>query len=155
MTGVLAVVTEEVVVPVDPETAFRLYVTRPGRRHPVAGLSGSPAEIVYEPFVGGRWFERAADGTEHDWGRVLVWDPPRTLTLAWMVGAEDGRAWAFDPDPARASRAQVTFEPVPGGTRVRVAHTGFERHGAGGERIRRGVATGWAADLEDLRAACP
>lgn len=53
-----APVEHEVFVSVDADTAFRLYVTRPGRTHPGEGQSGDPAEIVYEPFVGGRWYER-------------------------------------------------------------------------------------------------
>lgn len=145
-------VEHEVFVPVEPDTAFQLYVTRSGRTHPSDGQSGGPAEIVYEPFSGGRWYERDDSGREYDWGRILVWDPPRRLTLAWMVNAHSG-IWAYDPDPAQASRADITFEPVESGTRVRVRHTGFEQHGRAGSTIRRGVDNGWLEDLADLARA--
>jgi len=148
----LDLLTAEIEVPVDPATAFALYVTRPGRRHPAEGLSGAHAEIIYEPFPGGRWFERAADGREYEWGRVAEWDPPHRLVLAWMVGASTGR-WAFDPDPAHASRAEITFDPTEGGTRVRVRHTGLQAHGSGAASIRRGATRGWVEDLEDLLGA--
>ncbi|MCB0998220.1 MAG: SRPBCC domain-containing protein [Acidimicrobiales bacterium] len=148
-TSPLAPVSAEAVVPVDPATAFDWYVHRPGRRHPAEGLSGRPSEIVYEPVVGGRWYERSDDGAEHDWGLVLEWDPPRRLVLAWMVGAVDGE-WRFDPDPTHASRAELTFDAVEGGTRVRVVHDGLEAHGTGAESIRRGASTGWPEDLRDL-----
>lgn len=147
-----APVEHEVIVPVDIDTAFRLYVTRPGRTHPSDGQSGNPADIVYEPFVGGRWYERDHTGREHDWGRVLVWEPPWRLTLAWMVNANRG-VWGYDPDPAHASCAEITFEPVESGTRVRVRHTGFERHGPAGSSIRSGVDNGWLEDLADLARA--
>ncbi|MGW6282130.1 SRPBCC domain-containing protein [Kribbella sp. NPDC055071] len=145
-------VRQEVVVPVDPRRAFELYVNRPGRAHPADGQSGDPLRIVYEPFAGGRWYEVDRSGREYEWGRVLTWDPPHRLTLAWMVGAATGE-WAFDPDPAHASLAEITFEPIDGGTRVAVEHTGFERHGRGADSIRRGVSTGWAEDLHDLQRA--
>ena len=145
-------VTAEIDVPVQPEVAFDLYVHRPGRTHPSEGQSGNPVQIVYEPFEGGRWYEVGADGREHDWGRVVVWDPPHRLVLAWMVNA-DANGWHFDPDPDHASRAELTFEGTPAGTRVRVLHTEYDRHGAGGVSIRRGTASGWTEDLNDLRAA--
>jgi uncharacterized protein YndB with AHSA1/START domain len=152
MTDPNTPVTAEIDVPVPPETAFRLYVTRPGRTHPEEGLSGGTGEIVYEPFAGGRWYERGPDGREHEWGRVLEWDPPRRLVLAWMVGAATG-PWAFDPHPRHASRAEITFAPVDGGTRVHVAHSGFGAHAAGAASVRRGVTGGWTRDLRDLARA--
>lgn len=145
-------VQAEIEVPVPPERAFRLYVNRPGRTHPEEGFSGGAGEIVYEPFAGGRWYERGPDGREHEWGRVLEWDPPRRLVLAWMVGASAG-PWAFDPDPDHASRAEITFEPVEGGTRVRVCHSGFEAHADGADSVRLGVTNGWRNDLRDLARA--
>lgn len=151
-TDLIAPVTADIVVPVDPTTAFDLYVHRPGRTHPEEGMSGRPAEIVYEPVPGGRWYERGPGGQEHDWGRVLEYDPPHRLVLAWMVGASAG-GWEFDPDPAHASRAEITFKPVDAGTRVSVAHTGLEAHGEGAASILRGVSGGWQRDLLDLDRA--
>lgn len=145
-------VRESVVVPVAPDRAFELYVDRPGRTHPEEGRSGRPARIVYEPRDGGRWYEIGSDGIEHEWGQVLTWDPPRRLVLGWMVGAATGE-WAYDPDPAHASLAEITFEPTDGGTLVTVVHSGFERHGPSGVDIRRGVSTGWGRDLADLLRA--
>jgi uncharacterized protein YndB with AHSA1/START domain len=152
-TNTAVPVVAEVTVPVDPARAFDLYVARPGRTHPGNGLSGSPEAIVYEPFVGGRWYERASDGSEHDWGRVVSWDPPHRLGLVWMVGVQDGR-WVYDSNPEHASRVDLTFEAIGAGqTLVRVVHTGFEAHGAGAASIRDGVTPGWQEDLQDLRNA--
>lgn len=145
-------VMHSTVVPVPPEAAFALYVDRPGRTHPAEGQSGRPSRIVYEPFAGGRWYELGADGTRYEWGRVLAWEPPARLTLAWMVSAATG-AWSFDPDPTRASRVEITFTTEGDGTRVTVTHEGFERHGPTGGAIRWGVTAGWVEDLEDLRRA--
>jgi uncharacterized protein YndB with AHSA1/START domain len=152
VTRAMDVVAAEVEVPVDPATAFALYVTRPGRRHPKDGLSGAPAEIIYEPLAGGRWYERADDGREYEWGKVIEWDPPHRLILAWMVGASTGE-WAFDPDPTHASRAEITFQSTEHGTRVRVEHSGFEAHGSGAASIKRGASRGWVEDLHDLTRA--
>ena len=81
-----------------------------------------PEAVVIEPRAGGRWFERAPDGTECDWGRVLEWEPPARVLLAWHLDAD----WNYDPDPARATQIEVQF--LAEGTdapRVELVHRGL------------------------------
>src|SRR5207248_4538174 len=94
-------------------------------------------EIVIEQRAGGRWFERAADGTECDWGRVVAWDPPSRLVFGWHLGP----GWEYDPDPAKSTEVEVQF--ISEGatkTRVELEHRGFEVHGERGDELRTGVA---------------
>ena len=49
-------------------------------------ISDSPvAEAVLEPREGGRWYARAGDGSECDWGYVRALDPPERIVLAWQL----------------------------------------------------------------------
>jgi uncharacterized protein YndB with AHSA1/START domain len=107
----------------------------------------SPMEkALIETFVGGRCYQRAVDGSECDWGRVIVWEPPHRFVLAWQLNAD----WQYDPDLAKTSEVEVRFTPEPGGgTRVDLEHRHFERHGARGTDIRTGVDSpeGWGSLL--------
>ena len=72
---------------------------------------------IIETREGGRCYSIQTDGSECDWGRVLVWDPPHHLVLAWQITHE----WGYEPDLARASEVDVRFTAEPGG-RSRDSH---------------------------------
>lgn len=130
------------------EFAFRALTERMGDWWPATHhIAKTPfAEIVVEPCVGGRWFERDAKGAECDWGRVLVYDPPTRLVVSWHLQAD----WNFDPSPARAS--EVVFDFIAEDaekTRLEFEHRHLERHGEGWEKVRAGVDSpgGWTGVL--------
>jgi uncharacterized protein YndB with AHSA1/START domain len=128
-------VVKTVVVPLPLVEAFALFVQQdtwwPVRTHHLAEPPGETA--VLEPFQGGRWYERAADGREQEWGRVLVWRPPHQLVLSWLVGSD----WTPEPDPARASEIEVRFlAEAPDWTRLEFEHRHLERYGEQGDRMR-------------------
>ena len=101
---------------------------------------------MVEPWVGGRWHERGVDGTECDWGRVLVWDPPHHVALSWHLNG----AFAYDPDPDKASRVDVRFiAEGDSSTRVELEHSGLDRHGSDWTKLRDGISSegGWTGLL--------
>jgi len=85
---------------------------------------------VLETKEGGRWYEIGADGSECDWGRVLVWSPPRKLILAWQITAE----WRYDPN--FLTEVEVNFiEQGPDHTRLTLEHRNIEKFGVKAEEI--------------------
>jgi uncharacterized protein YndB with AHSA1/START domain len=110
------------------------------------------AEITVEPRAGGRWFERAADGSECDWGRVLAWEPPNRVVFSWHLQAD----WSFDPNPEKASEVEIRFlADGADKTRLELEHRKLERHGESWERVRTGVDSpgGWTLILETFAKA--
>ena len=94
--------------------------------------------------MGGRIFERAGSGNEHEWGEVLTWEPPSRLAYLWHI---------YGPRE-QATQVEISFAPEADGTRVTVNHSGFERLGAEGAELRRRNERGWAGLLEPYLAAC-
>ena len=79
------------------------------RSHHV-GKTPLKANLI-ESRPGGRCYSQHEDGTECDWGTVLVWEPPQRIVLAWQVSA----TWQSEPDLAKASEVEVTFTALDGG----------------------------------------
>ena len=145
--------TASVVVAVPPARAFTLFTAGLGEWWPPEYTwSGDVLEAIgIEPLgTGGLCFERAEDGFTCHWGRVLAWEPPARLVLAWQIGPTR----VPEPDPARASLVTVTFTGEDGGTRVDLSHTGFERHGDGAEGYAEAMGSpqGWPYILERYRS---
>ena len=72
--------TIDVTAPVDK--AFAVFASRMGdwwhKAHSIA-QGTTQVDVVIEPFAGGRWYEKGADGSEHPWGRVIAYEPGGTV----------------------------------------------------------------------------
>jgi hypothetical protein len=89
------------------------------------------------------------DGSECDWGRVLVWDPPSRIVLSWEISAD----WKHDPH----LKTEVEVRFVADGenrTRVELEHRGLDAYGARRDEMR-GIFdsdTGWKGLLDAFAA---
>lgn len=138
------IVRHQVTVPVPPDDAFRLFTQEFGTWWPREySWSGEVMESIgIEPGAGGLCTEFGPRAFRCDWGRVLEWDPPDRLTLAWHIGPHREP----QPDPERASTIEIRFSAVEsGGTRVFLEHRHFERHGNGADEYRAALDAdrGW------------
>jgi len=132
-----------------PAKAFEIFTGQIGRWWPQGhGVGAQPlVEVVIEPGVGGRWFERDADGRETQWGRVLDWDPPGRIVLAWQLNREK----RFDPD--LVTEVELTFSPATGGgTDVKLEHRNLERFGQDADQWLASIGGGWAQKLSEFAA---
>jgi len=108
-------------------------------------VSGEPGlSVTFEPRPGGRIFERTAGGVEHDWGKVLTWEPPRRITYLWHIGS----------DRTNATEVDITFTSQGDATIVTIVHRGWERLGAAGADRRQLNQKGWVGLLPHFVAAC-
>jgi uncharacterized protein YndB with AHSA1/START domain len=122
------------------EHAFEVWTTRTSRwwpaSHTVSAEDG--LDVVFEGRAGGRIFERTTSGTEHDWGEVMVWEPPRRLVYLWHLRV----------DRADATEVEIRFDDAgEAGTRVEIEHRGWERLGADGRGRRDANRAGWGSLL--------
>ena len=113
-------VRKTITVDVPQAHAFNVFTEHFGLWWPLAthklGKQDAITAII-EPKRGGRWFERSADGTECDWGRVQVWEPPRRLVLTWQVNAD------WQPDSTIQTEVEVMFvSDGPERTTVHLEH---------------------------------
>jgi hypothetical protein len=138
------IVRRQVVVDVPIDRAFEVFVERFGDFKPKEhNLLGAPiAETRFEPHVGGHIYDRAEDGSECHWARVLAYEPPNRVVFSWDIGP----TWQIESDEANASEVEVRFVAVtPERTRLELEHRNLDRHGPGWESVRDGVGNdqGW------------
>jgi len=107
---------------------------------------------VIEGRVGGRCYNEQADGTECQWGQILVWEPPARFVMAWQITPD----WKFEPNLSKCSEVEFKFTPSPDGTTlVELEHRCFERQGDGGVTMRTQVDQpgGWGQLMERFKSA--
>ena len=134
-------ISTAIVVQAPIERAFRLFTedfdrVKP-REHNMLGVE--IAETVFEPHVGGRVYDRGVDGSECQWARVLVFEPPNRLVFSWDISPQ----WQLESDPGKTSEVEVRFIAESAErTRVELEHRNLDRHGEGWEVERDAVARG-------------
>jgi Activator of Hsp90 ATPase homolog 1-like protein len=119
------------------EDAFRVFTEGLGTWWPVATHSiakDAVETVVMEGRADGRLYERTTGGAESDWGRMLVWEPPRRIAFEWQI-------------TGTPTEVEVRFTPEGDRTRVDLEHRGFERLEDGAER-RQSYSNGWVTVLE-------
>ena len=135
----------DLVVDCPPEHAFHVWANRIDawwpRDHTATGEPG--ARVVLEPQVGGRIYEVTPDGTEHEWGEVTAWEPPRRLAYLWHLRT----------DRDAATDVEIRFVPDEAGTRVEIEHAGWERLGDAADAWRERNVGGWSTLLPHFVAA--
>jgi uncharacterized protein YndB with AHSA1/START domain len=108
-------------------------------------LQGELAEMVFEPRVGGNIYDRAVDGSECRWARVLAYDPPRRVVFSWDINT----TWQIESEREKTSEVEVRFTPQgEDQTLVELEHRNIDRHGEGWEGMRDAVGSqgGWSLD---------
>jgi hypothetical protein len=127
------------------EHAFNVWTSRIGTWWPPDHtVTGQAALVVIQSGVGGRIYERAADGIEHDWGEVTLWEPPSRLDFLWHLRAD------------RASATEVKIHFLAQGasaTRIEIEHGGWEIFEGAAEEWRDRNHAGWGSLLPHFLAA--
>jgi uncharacterized protein YndB with AHSA1/START domain len=140
-------VKKEVIVNASQEHAFRVFTEGMDRWWPRQHHVGkSPmARQLLELRPGGRWYAVCEDGSECDVGKVLLWDPPRRLVLAWQLTSD----WQYDVNFLTEVEVNFTAES-PKATRVVLEHRDLERYGKTAPDLRKSIDSpdGWPLLLE-------
>jgi hypothetical protein len=117
-TRTFPAVERSLTVDVAPDWAFRFFTEKIGDWWPLEDYSifamnerGRPDEVVFEPGIGGRVYERLGD-EEAVWGVVNVWDPPNRVAFTWKTNPDwEGDTQGRDHVPARGERDARSAPP--------------------------------------------
>jgi uncharacterized protein YndB with AHSA1/START domain len=102
-----------------------------------------PQSITMEPWAGGRFYERGADGTEITRGTIVEWAPPGRLAVTWRIGP----GWQPIFDDERASVIVVEFNPAGAdSTEVVLTYQHLDRHGEMAGLLRSAISNSGPGD---------
>jgi uncharacterized protein YndB with AHSA1/START domain len=123
-----------------PAEAFKIWTEGIGGWWPAIEHSMGKervVNVVFEPKLDGRVYEVWDDGTEHDWARVLAFEPPHRFVIAWHP----------NPEPSAPTEVEVRFTADGTGTRLDLEHRAWERLGDQGREVRESYDSGWPVTL--------
>ncbi len=130
----------------NPARAFQVFTAGMARWwRPEHNIADTPfVDVVVEPRTGGRWFERDKDRAECTWGKVLLWQPPERIILAWQLNAD----WQYDPNFVTELEVRFIAES-DGTTRVELEHRDLGKYGEKAAEIRATLDSpeGWNGAL--------
>jgi uncharacterized protein YndB with AHSA1/START domain len=142
-----APVRKTITVKASSTHAFEVFTAQIGRWWPRSHcIASSPQkDVVIEPRTGGRWFEIGEDGSQCNWGKVLAYEPPTRVLLAWQIGGD----WKYDAN--LLTEVEVTFTALSAfETRVDLEHRNLERFGEKASEVRGMIDSpnGWSAIIK-------
>jgi hypothetical protein len=129
------------------EEAFDTWTSRISMWWPKEHTRSTDREtqVVIEPRVGGRLFERTPAGEEFHWGSVTTWDRPHHF----------GYRWHITSPPDEATHVDVRFVEIGDGTtRVTILHSGFDGLGDKGPPRREGNLRYYETLIPAFAKAC-
>ena len=142
-------VRHSIVVKAPQDRAFTVFTQRMQSWWPMEShrIGGKPiTDLVTEPRAGGRWYEIGEDGSEQNWGRVLGWERPDRILLAWQLNAD----WTYDPD--FETTVEVRFTEDDGHVVVDFEHRDLERFGDRAAQVRGDYESGMEGGWSELLA---
>jgi hypothetical protein len=145
----LTSVRRSVTVAVTREHAFTVFTERFDGWWPRSHYNGTGemARAVLESKPEGRWYAVGTDGSVNEWGKVLVWDPPSRLLLAWQLDS------GYEYDPELVTEVEVVFTALePHRTLVEIEHRNLDRYGGATNAMRDsfGGDGGWTGLLRSF-----
>jgi DNA-binding transcriptional ArsR family regulator len=141
-------VVKTVTVPGEPGFVFELFTSRidewwPRISHSVGGDSTVSVHMGQE--IGGRVFEVTREGLEHEWGRIVEWEPAARVAFSWHPGLSS----------EQATHVEITFRAGPDGTEVTLVHDGWEARGTDWQAMRDNYDSGWDLVLARVPGSVP
>jgi uncharacterized protein YndB with AHSA1/START domain len=128
-----------------PAHAFSLWTQKSSVWWPASHTTRKEkgTAVVFEPYPGGRVYERSPSGHQVEWGRVIAWEPPARLVFRWHIFA----------DSNDATEVEIRFHANQDGTTtVELEHRGWDAFEDGSHR-REQNATGWRSLIAPYVAA--